>query len=197
MSEDTNLGRERDRFHNLPNRIHEHNSRSSSPLQPTSALFPALKLSSAQSVSTTPISMISSSINQSPSSETVVSVITDPFDKKMLDRALKGLQKEDLAALEKHVSSNENINTVLQTALAATKKKRDLCESRRWSVSFRGHTLQLKDEAQKVLSWLERFKTIGDIAVNADPVHAGVPWMAIRFLLEVRIITGIKLSISS
>jgi len=45
--------------------------------------------------------------------------------------------------------------------------------------------MRLWDEADKVMLWLDRFKQVGDIAVNADPIHAGLPWAGIRLLLEV------------
>jgi hypothetical protein len=47
------------------------------------------------------------------------------------------------------------------------------------------HTFKLQDEADKVILWLDRFKQVGDIAVNADQIHAGLPWAGIRLLLEV------------
>jgi hypothetical protein len=34
--------------------------------------------------------------------------------------------------------------------------------------------------------WLDRFKQIRDIVVNADPIRAGLPSVGIRLLLEVR-----------
>jgi ankyrin repeat domain-containing protein 50 len=46
--------------------------------------------------------------------------------------------------------------------------------------------VRLAQEADKVLLWLDRFKSMGDIAVNADPIHTGLPWAGIRLLLEVR-----------
>lgn len=47
--------------------------------------------------------------------------------------------------------------------------------------------MRLWDEADKVMLWLDRFKQVGDIAVNADPIHAGLPWAGIRLLLEATI----------
>jgi hypothetical protein len=44
----------------------------------------------------------------------------------------------------------------------------------------------LQDEVDKVISFLDRIKDVGDLAVNADPIHAGLPWAGIRLLLEVR-----------
>lgn len=37
----------------------------------------------------------------------------------------------------------------------------------------------------KIITCLRRFKEVGDIAVNFDPVHAALPWAVFRFLLEV------------
>jgi hypothetical protein len=37
----------------------------------------------------------------------------------------------------------------------------------------------------KLLSWMDKFKEIGDIIVQFDPVHAGLPWAGFRFLLKV------------
>jgi hypothetical protein len=34
--------------------------------------------------------------------------------------------------------------------------------------------MTLWEEADKVLLWLDRFKQVGDIAVNADPIHTGL-----------------------
>lgn len=50
-----------------------------------------------------------------------------------------------------------------------------------------GKTVELKAVANKVLLWLDKFKQIGDVASNADPVHIGLPWAGLRFLLEVRL----------
>ena len=45
--------------------------------------------------------------------------------------------------------------------------------------------MRLRDEADNVILWLDRFKQVGDVAVNVDPIHAGLPWAGVRLLLEV------------
>jgi hypothetical protein len=45
--------------------------------------------------------------------------------------------------------------------------------------------VRLQDTADKIIVWLDKFKVVGDIAVNVDPMHAGLPWAGIRFLLQV------------
>src|SRR6266536_317393 len=44
-------------------------------------------------------------------------------------------------------------------------------------------------------SWtefLDKIKQIGDVAVNADPIHAGLPWAAVRFILTVSAIPCVQ-----
>jgi hypothetical protein len=35
------------------------------------------------------------------------------------------------------------------------------------------------------LAWLDKFKQVGDVAVNFDPHHAALPWAGVRLMLEV------------
>ena len=46
-------------------------------------------------------------------------------------------------------------------------------------------TVVLRDLFSKIVVWIDRFKTIGDIVVQYDPVHAALPWAGVRFLLQV------------
>jgi hypothetical protein len=43
----------------------------------------------------------------------------------------------------------------------------------------------LRNQADKIISWLVKFKEVGDITVQYDPSHAALPWAGIRFLLQV------------
>jgi hypothetical protein len=58
-------------------------------------------------------------------------------------------------------------------------------DDKAWRFRFRGRDIILRDLATKVVTWLNKFKEIGDIAIQIDPVHAALPWAAIRFLLLV------------
>jgi hypothetical protein len=80
----------------------------------------------------------------------------------------------------------DGIDSALRVAFKAAQDKQMLCEDKRWTFTFRGHTVRLRDEADNVMLWLDRFKQVGDIVVNVDPIHAGLPWAGIRLLLEVR-----------
>ena len=54
-----------------------------------------------------------------------------------------------------------------------------------WKISFRGDEIILKDIGMKILRWVDKFKEIGDIVVQYDPVHAALPWAGFRIILKV------------
>ncbi len=64
--------------------------------------------------------------------------------------------------------------------------KRQQCEARRWKFTFRGRELVLRDTADKVIAWLDKFKQVGDVAFSFDPQQAALPWAGVRLRLEVR-----------
>jgi hypothetical protein len=99
------------------------------------------------------------------------------------------LSQQDQDTIRQHtVPNSTDVDAVVQQALTATKQKGATCQSKRWTFTFCGHTVVLREKADNIIKWLDRFKQVGDIGSNADPVHVGLPWAGIRFLLEVSII---------
>ena len=64
---------------------------------------------------------------------------------------------------------------------------RDTSINKRWRFHRpgSGQTVILRDLFSKIVIWIDRFKQIGDIVVQYDPVHAALPWAGVRFLLKV------------
>jgi hypothetical protein len=58
---------------------------------------------------------------------------------------------------------------------------------KRWSWNYKGRQIYLFEQADKVVRLLDRFKAVGNIVANVDPVHVGLPWAGVRAILEVRI----------
>jgi hypothetical protein len=111
------------------------------------------------------------------------------------NRALQRLSWQEQATIRANILSTTNdIESALQQALNAAKVKQTTCQNKRWTFTFGGHTITLREEADKIVRWLDRFKQVGDVAVNVDPLHAGLPWAGIRFLLEVRAFSQCPLS---
>ena len=97
--------------------------------------------------------------------------------------ALEKLPEEEKAAISQ-IASDCKLDIIRHLHKAAEKKRND-CEVRRWKFELNGRTIILRDIAEKIIFWIDKFKQIGDIAVNFDQVHASLPWAGVRFLLEV------------
>jgi hypothetical protein len=105
----------------------------------------------------------------------------------LLNRALELLSPQERVTIEEHIiATTDDIISAVEKALNAAQMKQNLCENKRWTFTIGGHIVTLREEADKVLLWLDRFKQVGDIAMNADPIHAGLPWAGIRLLLEIQ-----------
>ena len=108
------------------------------------------------------------------------------ISEEVLEEALELLEEPEKSAIEEFISpSKRDFSLVFASVLKAADEKRQVCESKRWRITMAGREIILRDEVDKVFRWLDRFKNIASIAVNADPVHAGLPWAAVLFLLEV------------
>jgi hypothetical protein len=103
------------------------------------------------------------------------------------DRVFEKLSQQEQDTIRRHVAPNAAIGTLVQQALDMTQHKQEICQAKRWTVIFRGRTVVLREKADNIVKWLDRFKQVGDVASNADPVLIGPPWAGIRLLLEVSV----------
>ena len=80
--------------------------------------------------------------------------------------------------------------TVLSDLECLTRDSKDQCIKKRWRLRRPGHggeTIVLRDLFSKIVAWIDRFKEVGDIVVQYDPVHAALPWAGVRLLLEIAV----------
>ncbi len=112
---------------------------------------------------------------------------TPSSNPNLLQDVLTRLSDDDRAILQDYMFHNaSDIDLALEQALAAAKEKQRCCIEKRWTFIFTGRTVLVKEEADKVVGWLNRFTAVGDVVANVDPVHVGLPWAGIRLLLEVK-----------
>jgi ankyrin repeat domain-containing protein 50 len=97
---------------------------------------------------------------------------------------LSDKEKAAITLLWPPLQANSQADTP-QQLIAVVEKKREECDQKRWKFKLNGRQILLRDVAEKVIIWLNKFKEIGDVAVNFDPVHTALPWAGVRFLLQV------------
>ena len=69
----------------------------------------------------------------------------------------------------------------LDDLLSDINDRRQECEQQQWTVN----KVVLRDVFTKLVTWVEKFVQVGDVAVQYDPGHAALPWAAVRFLVKV------------
>ena len=112
-------------------------------------------------------------------------------------RAMNSLSEKDRNTLSSLSDRDENTPGATATRstldieelLVAVRVKREMSLRSQWEFEFRGRAVNLRDQADKIISWLAKFKEVGDIAIQQDPTHAALPWAGIRFLLQVGLVT--------
>jgi hypothetical protein len=105
------------------------------------------------------------------------------------NRVISLLSQQDRDTIrQQSVTNATNIDEIVQHTLTAAKQKQAICQSKRWTVTFRGRTIVLREKADNIVKWLDRFKQVGDVVSNVDPVHVGLPWAGIRLLLEASVV---------
>ncbi|OAA82015.1 Ankyrin repeat-containing domain protein [Akanthomyces lecanii RCEF 1005] len=101
------------------------------------------------------------------------------------EEARNALGQADRDLLEKAIGNpgqERNLQDVLQEVV---RQKQQLAEEKAWKFEFGGRRIVLRDVVEKIVSWINVFKSLGDIASSADPIHAGIPWAVIRVVLQV------------
>lgn len=105
---------------------------------------------------------------------------------QILGSAIDTLSTAQRDTLLQHgVAGTNDIEAAVEKTYNIALEKKEQCNDKKWRCTYRDKDVVLRDEAQKVILWLDSFKALGDVAANAAPVYAGLPWAGIRMVLEV------------
>jgi len=80
----------------------------------------------------------------------------------------------------------QTLKNVLKTANDA--KEANIAN--RLKLKWGDKEINVQEVADRLVGWIAKFKEVGDIAVQYDPVHAALPWAGVRFILLVRSTTS-------
>ncbi|RPB27784.1 hypothetical protein L211DRAFT_778835, partial [Terfezia boudieri ATCC MYA-4762] len=88
--------------------------------------------------------------------------------------------------LKHHLAANLNkpepadiLQDVLQRAIQA----KEANMAKQLKLKWGDKEFDLQETADRLVQWITRFKQVGDIAIQYDPVHAALPWAGVRFIL--------------
>jgi hypothetical protein len=70
--------------------------------------------------------------------------------------------------------------------------KKQVCVQRGWKLKKRNReTIPLQEIVDKMVKWVNKFKEMGNVAMQYDLYHAALPWAAVRFFLQVSCLSGV------
>ena len=98
-------------------------------------------------------------------------------------KAVNALNDEDKPAIN---FAHADKIAILDDTLKIVEEKKQLCLQKQWKFKRSdGRHIILRDLCEKVIVWVRKFKEIGDVAVQYDPIHTSLPWASIRSILQV------------
>ena len=112
-------------------------------------------------------------------------IVGKSFSVDLWKHARQLLDSKELELLDSS-SDGADASTVLSDLQKLAQEKRAAAQSSAWTIDFGGRRIALRDVAGKIAVWASSFKEIGDVIVSFDPVHAALPWAAMRLILQVR-----------
>jgi ankyrin repeat protein len=97
-------------------------------------------------------------------------------------KAVDSLDPQVIAGLD---PAKTGMRDIVTAVFRVAHTKRDESVKKRWRISRRGkQDIIVRDVMEKIIFWIDRFKDVGDNAVQYDPAHAALPWAAVRFILQ-------------
>lgn len=100
--------------------------------------------------------------------------------------AIRALSDEQQQILRKLMPTNAiSIDAAFDEVYTRARELQQRCKIKRWSWNYRGRQVYLFEQVDKVVQLLDKFKAVGEIIANVNPVHVRLPWAGIRAILEV------------
>ena len=107
--------------------------------------------------------------------------------RQLWNEAAKSLPDLDISAIDQSPLEDRDAINIVH---AAVQEKLNECIRKRWQYTrSNGQKVVLWDVLDTIMKWVNRFKDVGDVAVQHDPSHAALPWAAIRFMLQASVST--------
>ncbi|KAL8707961.1 MAG: hypothetical protein Q9220_007104 [cf. Caloplaca sp. 1 TL-2023] len=91
------------------------------------------------------------------------------------DKALASLYDEDKLFAD---SKSLDKRTFLLETTKVIEEKQQQCADKQWKIKRNGKSIPIRDVFGRMVSWINKFREVGDIAVQYDPAHAALPWAA-------------------
>lgn len=117
----------------------------------------------------------------------VMKILLEDIDRK----ARMGLEEAELTILQTASDKSgwsmtaEQKVTDLVSTLETWKDNLEKKRGRFINFPWCGKTMNVTTLLDDAVGWIRRFREIGDVVVQCDPIHLGLPWAGIKFMTQV------------
>ena len=87
-------------------------------------------------------------------------------------------------AYKKDLGNLDKLN-IIQKLFVIAKQAEEKYLTKQVKVKWGDKEIDVREKAEGFVNCLNKFKEIGDIAMQYDPAHAALPWAGVRFILMV------------
>lgn len=131
-----------------------------------------------------------SSLQNAPSGPSAATAAIPP-GQKLLNEALNELSPTQQALIRGHLGSGSDVIDAINKSCDAAKAKQEEWMKTRARCTFRGREFVFAEEADTVFRLLDKVSSVGDMVAASDPIHIGLPWTGVRFILQVCLAGGV------
>ena len=93
-------------------------------------------------------------------------------------------QYERILSDSRSDGTNDNPEEIIQSVIVS---KREQLLRTQWNIRMGRCSIAVKSQIDRILKIIRAFKDVGSVAVQSDPLHAGLPWAGICLLLTVHL----------
>jgi len=98
------------------------------------------------------------------------------------EKAVQKLSQADRASID--WTNTSKIDILKEVKKKATDLQEQHAAKQR-TFTWNGREIKIVDTASKLVKYIDKFASIGDIVIQYDPVHAALPWAGFRLLIQV------------
>jgi len=106
--------------------------------------------------------------------------------------ALSSLEKKKQGRIRQELLIKEDLTSWPDIIAEICRRELDGRQKKEWKLRFAGREMDLRKVMDGWAKFLDKIKQIGDVAVNVDPIYAGLPWAALRVILTVSTISYVQ-----
>jgi len=106
--------------------------------------------------------------------------------------ALSTLETDKRDRIKQELLDKEDLTSWPDSIAEICRREQDGRRAKERKLRFAGREIDLRKTMDSWIKFLDKIKQVGDVAVNADPIHTALPWAAVRFILTVRTIPQVQ-----